>query len=152
MGCTESVPVQEPNRTQVIYAQTSQVSNYKNEDPVNYNPKNQAYIYALPNTHVQSNNYAQPSAPPLYSQQQTLPPPNRPPPPYGLYNNNYVVPSAPPIAPLNYQQTQYMVYQYPNGYPNQYSRYNQQPSMLSTMGAVAGGVILGDIVSDALFD
>jgi hypothetical protein len=89
---------------------------------------------------------------------QVVSQPNRLPPPYGYYNNT-VTPSAPPAIPINYQQQQYVVYQYPNQYQQQYyprtnypQQYQQQPSMLATMGAVAGGVILGDMVGDVLFD
>lgn len=150
MGCTESVPVQEPARTHVVYTQTPQVSNYnpsmhKNEDPVNYNKQNQTtYAYPLPSAPPNVNSYY----PPPYKNNI----PNYPPPPYGANGvnnaNASIVPSAPPMY---YPNQQYVVYQYPNNqYHPQY--YQQQPSMLSTMGAVAGGVILGDLVSDALFD
>jgi hypothetical protein len=162
MGCTESVPVQEPYRTQVIYTQTPQNTNYnnqktyKNEDPINYNQKQPTYVYP------QQTNYNTQSSVPLGPSGNKVSPP-----PYGYYNNT-VTPTAPPALPIysnyptnnlpmNYQHQQYVAYQYPTQYPPQYNQYppqysQQQPSMLATMGAVAGGVIVGDMISDALFD
>jgi hypothetical protein len=148
MGCTESVPVQEPIRTHVVYTQTPQSSN-KNEDPVNYNNQKQnfnqpTYAYPLPSAPPNINSYN----PPPYKNNI----PNYPPPPYGMNgNNNANVPIVPSAPPMYYPNQQYVVYQYPNNqYHPQY--YQQQPSMLSTMGAVAGGVIIGDLVGDVLFD
>lgn len=64
------------------------------------------------------------------------------PPPYNpnfkpQYGEQYYVP----------QYGQVYVQQYP-----QYPVYRNQPSTLGTVGAVAGGVVAGNILSDLLFD
>ena len=50
--------------------------------------------------------------------------------------------------PTNYQ----VQYVYPTNYNNPAYYRNNQPSTLGMVGAVAGGVIAGEILSDILFD
>jgi len=156
MGCTESVPVVEnynrnqqqnynnqPYYNQNYPTQNYQTQNYQtqnntkpitnnSEDPVNLEKTNQ-YTYAQTNQPIQQN-YVYPQQNQQYVYQQQY------------YTNPQQMP---------YQQ--YNVYPQQNVYQQQRTNYvpNQQqnqPSLLGTVGAVAGGVILGDMISDALFD
>lgn len=161
MGCTESVPVvdtynrnQQQNYSQPNYSQYNKQQNYSqpnynqnypiqnntqstnnSEDPVNIE-KTKQYTYVQTNQSTQQN-YQYPQQSQQYAYQQQY------------YTNAQQMP---------YQQ--YYLYQQPNqpyAYQQQRVMYNPnqqqtQPSLLGTVGAVAGGVILGDMISDALFD
>jgi hypothetical protein len=123
MGCIESTPVVEPQRHQVVYATY----------PIQ---QNQQILY--PKQSEDPVNYIQKERPPPYNPNLN----NLPNYPY-LYQNQQ----------QPYLQQQYIVHQYPYYYPTQqYHPYNNQPSILGTIGAVAGGVIIGDVMSDILFD
>ena len=132
MGCTESTPVVEPQRTTVINTAypvyPNQQISYppKNEDPTNYK--------------VNPNERPPPYNPNLNYNQNMNPPPYNP----NVYQQSYVAYNNMP--PQYYPQQQYYHQQY---YPRQYPQ-NNQPSLLGTMGAVAGGVIVGEVVSDML--
>jgi hypothetical protein len=124
MGCAESTPVVQPH--------------------IQPQPQPIVYAYAVPPPNQQSY--------PKYSEDPVDI--NRAPPPYNPnlkpVNNAYPMQQYP-----QYQQTYIQPFPqyYTQPYPPQYQQqYRQQPSMLQTMGAVAGGVIVGDMISDALFD
>ncbi len=137
MGCIESTPVvEQPQRTHVVY--TTYPVNYppkKNEDPVNYSNSHQKYNTPPPsyNPNLTNNNY----------QQQYYPPQQ------AYLQNSYVVQQQHPYYQQNYPPNHYP-YTYPQPSAPPYYPNNNQPSMLGTLGAVAGGVIIGEAVSDML--
>lgn len=125
MGCVESTPVIPPTK-QVYYVpqQTATVVSVPNNLPYNYPP---AY-------NPQSLNYTASNNPPPYN-------------PYAQpVNNGYY--NQPTYMTTNTVYPQYQPY--PQQYP--YVQQNNGMSMLGTVGAVAGGVIVGDMVSDIIFD
>ena len=142
MGCIESTPVEQPKRTHVVYTtypvNQNQPVNYppkQNEDPVNYVNSNQKYNTPPPpyNPNLTNNNYQ----PQHYPQQQTY------------LQNSYIVHQQYPYYQPNYPPN-YYPYNGPQPSAPPYYPNNNQPSMLGTLGAVAGGVIVGEAVSDML--
>ncbi len=137
MGCIESTPVA---RQPVYYVQQYPVKNN---------------VVTIPqNTKIE--NIGEPVNYPV--QQNQNPPPYNP--NYYPNNQNYQYAQQYPqyIATYPPQYPQYIA-TYPPQYPQQYypnpppynPNYNNN-SMLGTFGAVVGGVIVGDMVADALFD
>ena len=138
MGCIESTPVvEQPQRKHVVYTaypvNQNQTINYppkQTEDPVNYSGYNQQQPY---NPNLTNNNYQ----PQYYPPQQTY------------LQNSYIVQQQYPYRQQNYSQYQYP-YTYPQPTAPPYYQNTNQPSMLGTFGAVVGGVIVGEAVSDIL--
>ncbi len=133
MGCTESVPIapqQKPySNNQQYLPSNPTLPSTQNQQSYYSQPQYQQKYYTTaqmyPNTQTQ---YYQPQ----YTQQQ-------------YYQPQY--------AQQQYAQQQYYAQQ-PNYVPQQVyvqpQVQNQRPSTMNTVAAVAGGVILGDMISDML--
>lgn len=135
MGCTESVPIA-PQQKQ--YSNNQQ---YLPSNPTLPSAQYQQSYQAPPQSYYSQPQYQQK----YYATAQ-------------MYPQQYVQPQqyAQPqqyVQPQQYAQTQYYTQQ-PNYVPQQYyvqpQVQNQRPSTMNTVAAVAGGVILGDMISDMI--